>query len=526
MCLGGFAPWSMAFTMNSHDRTPSNGEGKHQLPSKPALVKNNSCLLSKPIKKVAFVPTLQEIHDSLSRKMSRASLSCLSDRATMGTGDLDYETASSCLENISILAEAGGSRCGSSINDVSPIRSVKRLTTSHVRNVSSTAVFGDETSTSTEKEPHLWASHKSGSHTASGLSYHARSLDLSATTQNSYFRHTSASNISMTHGSDPIDAPDRPSPADRVSDSEAVVDRLAWPFSHHNSYVQGYVNEPMPAGPNTRSTGCNDAHPLVPRPADASAQAIGPDRCAKQHECSIGVLSAFEEKFLSYEDKQAILEGGCHGLCVLQTTFVDDNSSTNRPSRVRSIKLSPPAGAPSDRSARFISSMPSDIMPNGRRGENSTPPRFSHRRVAAEYKRPRSPLACVEHPSRKPARHSGISLAQLCPLEQTDCLSPGNTVWDSNNEPIDASSLPRNQGLFNAWCRPKQQLKRQSKHDDLRQECESQNQLAEEVVETVEAKEDGEAVQGKEKGFVVREFSRRLRALWFPEFSRHLRALF
>lgn len=478
------------------------------------------------------MPTLQEVHDSLSRKERRSSLSTLSNRAIMGTVDFDYETASSCLDSISLLARAGSSRCGSSINDVSPNRSVKRLTTSHVRNVSNTAVFGDETSTSTGKEPHLWASQVSGSHTGSALSYQVSSLDLSTTTQNSYFRHTSAGNIFMTHGSDPIDAPDRPSQADRVSDSEAVVERLAWPLSHHKSYVQsnsrashhqsqtaadlhrGYVNQPMPAGPNTRSTGCNDAHLLVPRPADASAQAIGPDRCAKQHECSIGVLSAFEEKFLSDEDKQAILEGGCHGLCVLRPTFLDDNSSTNKPSRVSSIKLSPPARGPSDRPARFISSMPSDIMPNGRRGESSTLPRFSHRRVAAEYKRPRSPLTLVEHPSHKPARHSGISLAQLCPLEQTDCLSPGNTVWDSNDEPIGPSSLPRNQGLFYAWCRPNQKLKRQGKHDDLRQAYESHDQLTDEVVEIVEAKEDGEAVQGKEKSSSSRKFFGRLRALF------------
>ncbi|KAH0339538.1 hypothetical protein KCU81_g7196, partial [Aureobasidium melanogenum] len=523
MCLGGFAPWSMALTMNSHDRTLSNGEGKHQLPSKPALVKNNSRLLNKTTKKVAFMPTLQDIHDSFSRKEARASLSSLSDRATMGTGDFDYETASSCLENISLLAEAGSSRCGSSINYVSPVRSFKQSNASHVRNVSNTAVSGDETSTSAGKKPHSWASQASGSRTGSALSYQVSSLDLSTTTRNSSFRHTSAGNIFMTHGSDHVDTPARPSQADRVSDSEAVVERLAWPLSHRKSYVQsnsrashhqsqtaadlhrGYVNEPMPAGPNTRSTGCNDADPLVPRPADASAQAIGPDRCAKQHECSIGVLSAFEEKFLSYEDKQAILEGGCHGLCVLQTTFLDDNSSANKPSRVSSIKLSPPARGPSDRPARFISPMPSNTMPNGHRGESSTLPRFSHRRVAAEYKRPRSPLALVEHPSRKPARHSGISLAQLCPLEQTDCLSPINTVWDSNDEPIYPSSLPRNQGLFYAWYRPKQKLKRQSKHDDLRQECESRDQLA---------KEDGEAVQVKEKGFVIREFSRRLRALF------------
>lgn len=34
MCLGGFAPWSMALTMNSDNRTLSNGEVKHPLPSK------------------------------------------------------------------------------------------------------------------------------------------------------------------------------------------------------------------------------------------------------------------------------------------------------------------------------------------------------------------------------------------------------------------------------------------------------------------------------------------------------------
>ncbi|KAH0365972.1 hypothetical protein KCU65_g5700, partial [Aureobasidium melanogenum] len=514
MCLGGFAPWSMALTMDSRNRRSSKDERKHLLPSKPALVKNNSRPFRKEVKKVAFVPTLEDVHDSLSRKEYRASLPSLSDRATMGTVDFEHETASSSFSNISLLAEAGSTVRGSSINDASRLESSKQTTTSHVRNVSNTAVFDDETTILSDKEPHRWTFEDSGPCTDSALSRQNSDSDFSTTTHLHTSLHTLAGNMIVTHGSGHIDGSPRSSQVDKVSDARLIVDKNDY-STRNSSYTRASTHQTpteealnkknaskksatQPTASTSGPPSINNSVPFAPESAGASAQAIKGRQSAEQRRCCIGVLSAFEEEFLSDEDKQAILEGGCHGLCTVQPLY---------------RKSSPPARGPSDRPARFISPMPSDIMSNGRRGEYSTLPRFSRRRVAAEYKRPRSPIGLVEHPSRKASGRSGNPLAQPYSMEQTDHTYPRNAIWDSNDELIDLSSLGRNQRLFLMWCRPKRKLKKQSKHDDLRQEFESHDQLAEEVIETVEAKEDDEAVQGEEKSSLSRKFFRRLRAL-------------
>ncbi|KAH0389980.1 hypothetical protein KCU89_g16095, partial [Aureobasidium melanogenum] len=173
----------------------------------------------------------------------------------------------------------------------------------------------------------------------------------------------------------------------------------------------------------------------------------------------------------------------------------------------------------SDRPARFISPMPSDIMPNGRRGEGSTRPRFSRRRVAAEYKRPRSALALVEHPSRKAGRSRGILHVQPDSLVQANRTSSRKAIRYSKPSPLvnyrfnDLSSGSLDH-LFSITHQPKQKLKRQVKHGDLRYKFEDDGQLAEEARLTAQAKQAHITVQPKEKSLSSRKLFTRLRALF------------
>ncbi|KAH0062611.1 hypothetical protein KCU72_g77, partial [Aureobasidium melanogenum] len=196
---------------------------------------------------------------------------------------------------------------------------------------------------------------------------------------------------------------------------------------------------------------------------------------------------------------------GCHGLCTVQTTFLSNKSAANEEaSNASSLKSSPLARDPRDRPARFISPMSSKIMPNGRRGEKSTLPRFSRRRVAAEYKRPRSPLALVEHPSRRAGRSRGTLFVQPYSLEQANRTSLRNVIRDSKPSTLadhrfSTCSLDH---LFSINHQPKQKLKRQVKYGNLRHEFENDGHLAEEARSTLEANEAQIIVQAKEKSFM------------------------
>lgn len=128
---------------------------------------------------------------------------------------------------------------------------------------------------------------------------------------------------------------------------------------------------------------------------------------------AVGVLSAFENQHLSPEDKQAIIEGGCHVLCGIQiTTDINSEDDDKVEEDNESLKSSPCVKGPYDKPARFISAMPSTIMPDDRQGPSSTMPRFSRRRCAAEYKQSREPLPLVHCPPRRIATHPSSSMSQ------------------------------------------------------------------------------------------------------------------
>lgn len=484
------------------------------------------------------MPILQDVRDSLSRKEYRANLSALSDRATMGTVDFDYETASSSFSNTSLLAEAGSSVCGSSVNNVSPVQMTKQTSISHMRNVSDTAVFGDETPTS-EKEPHPWTSEDSGLYTGPALSYQISTLEHSTTTHSFSSPHSFAGNIIGSHDSEHIDAPARSSQADKVSDREVLFKCLSSPTNSDETCVQSsnHVSHDqmqtvadryerdgklVPADSTTRSrdlSPTSDNNPCAPGVVVAPPRASGAHKLDQHHRCCIGVLSSLEEKYLNDEDKKAILEGGCHGLCTAQATFSGKRSPGRKASRSNSAKSSQPARGLYGRPARYLSPMPSDIMPNGCRGEKSTLPRFSRRRVAAEYKRTRSHLGLVEHPSRPPDRCSALPLAKCQFQKQTNLSSvrkairdskPG-TVFDPRLNPPCPSHYRQ---MFSSTHQPKQKLKRQSKHGNLRQIYESQVQLAREISEAVQEQEPLESVATKEKNSSTRKLFRRVRALF------------
>jgi hypothetical protein len=117
--------------------------------------------------------------------------------------------------------------------------------------------------------------------------------------------------------------------------------------------------------------------------------------------CCVGVLSAFEESHLGEEDKKAILEGGCHGLCGSQLSTIANVPGDDKVNDSDNDSSSPYLKSPHEKRARFISSMPSAVIADSRRGTYSTQPRFPHRRVAAQYKQQRQPLPLAERPVRR-----------------------------------------------------------------------------------------------------------------------------
>ncbi|KAK5999412.1 hypothetical protein QM012_005537 [Aureobasidium pullulans] len=209
--------------------------------------------------------------------------------------------------------------------------------------------------------------------------------------------------------------------------------------------------------------------PLVAGGAVAApTAATTTDQTVQQYRCWIGVLSAFEAEFLSREDKQAILEGA---------------STTESP------RSSPPARGPSDRPAWFISPMPSDIMPNGRRGEQSTIPRFSDRRVAAEYKKPRSSLPLVEHPSHRiEGRLASLPLDGHFFEQHVNlfCVPNGASSVKANimaHSDINKEfASPCDQTLSTA-CQQRHKLRKQIKHRDLKHMFRMHSLLAKEAGE-------------------------------------------
>ncbi|KAG9959663.1 hypothetical protein KCU61_g7217, partial [Aureobasidium melanogenum] len=521
--------------MDRGDQSSPQDERKQLLLPKPALVTNKSRSLNKRAKRVAFRPTLQDVQDSLSRKERRAGFSSWSDHATMETIECDFGIARSYVSSISLLAEIGSSVGGSSVNGVSFPKPFKQTPISHMRNVSDTAVFGDETSTASAKEPHPWTVWNPDPHSHSMVTYYERtrsSMNTSTATVASL--DALMSHGAMTPGSRNVDASGSTSHEGKVCNTEVSFDPSCSPVYDYKAYVQSSshashhqvetaadlynkdVNEPLPPRSVTRSTG------IPPRPgiscrnpeaANASPKPVRADQPDQHHRCCIGVLSVFEAEFLSEEDKQAILDGGCHGLCTIQTTFLSNRSAANEEaSNAGSLKSSLLARGPCDRPARFISPMPPKIMPNGRRGEKSTLPRFSRRRVAAEYKRPRSPLALVEHPSRRAGRSRGTLLVQPYSLEQVNRTSLRKVIRDSKPSTLadhrfSTRSLDH---LFSINHQPKQKLKRQVKQCDLRHEFENDGHLAEEARSTLEANEAQIIVQAKEKSLSSRKLFKRL----------------
>lgn len=129
--------------------------------------------------------------------------------------------------------------------------------------------------------------------------------------------------------------------------------------------------------------------------ASTSVRALHNGQPGQSSSCCIGVLSAFEEKYLCKEDKDAIIQGGCHGLCGSQLNYAAQLNNT------ASVKSSPYLRYPHDKPARFVSTIPSNITSKGRRGPTSTQPQLSRRRIAAEYKQPRQALPVAERPVRK-----------------------------------------------------------------------------------------------------------------------------
>ncbi|KAG9516514.1 hypothetical protein KCV07_g6766, partial [Aureobasidium melanogenum] len=540
MCLNAFTRCLRAPEIGRVHQSCPHDERKQPLLPKSALITTKNRPSKKTIKKVAFMPTLEDVHDSLSRKERRASLSSLSDHATMGTVDFYVGTTSSCLSSISLLTEVGSSVCGSSVSDVSFRHLIKQTPISHMRNISDTAVFGDETTTSSGKQPHPWSVWGSEPQSDSIFTYrdNTRCL-LSTSTVTAASLDAPMSHGAMISGSLDITAPDCTLQADKIYDARVPVNRASTTVNNfpthikscthatiHSTKTAGDLNKkacnetlpPNAANPSTGSFLMTDTIPWTSQAVGTSAGLIRADQPGQQHECCIGVLSAFEAKFLSDEDKQAILEGGCHGLCSIQVSSVNENSCNEGPWRASSFKPSPPARGPSDRPARFISPMPSDIMPNARRGEGSTLPRLSRRRVAAEYKRPRSALALVEYPSHKAGRSRGILHVQPDSLVQANLTCSRNAIRYSKPSPLvnyrfdDLSSGSLN-NLFSITHQPKRKLKRQVKYGDLRHEFENDGQLAEEARLTVQANEAQITVQAKEKSSSSRKLFRRLCAL-------------
>lgn len=178
------------------------------------------------------MPTLEDIHESLSRKNQEASLDHLSDHATMDTDHFDYEAASFASSNNSLCAQASSSICGSSRNVKPKLHSLKKTAKAYVRSISDTAVFGDAALSVPKKEPDPWTPKDSEHCNNSRFPSRVSILDLSNTRR----RTISSLETLIDDGSKNSHAVDIGAPhcmlqADLVDDAEVPID-LASTFKY------------------------------------------------------------------------------------------------------------------------------------------------------------------------------------------------------------------------------------------------------------------------------------------------------
>ncbi|KAI5199447.1 hypothetical protein E4T39_06266 [Aureobasidium subglaciale] len=133
------------------------------------------------------------------------------------------------------------------------------------------------------------------------------------------------------------------------------------------------------------------------------------DNDGLEFDACVGGLSSLEKKYLSKEDKEAVLLGCCYGLSTKPSSAhgnTDNHhqlpkSSGRRPRKFR---------APCDRPLRFISPVPTPLNPEGQLGQARNVPRLFHRRVAAQHKSSsRLPQALTELPMLKRHEREGLS---------------------------------------------------------------------------------------------------------------------
>ncbi|KAI5250754.1 hypothetical protein E4T42_04717 [Aureobasidium subglaciale] len=174
-------------------------------------------------------------------------------------------------------------------------------------------------------------------------------------------------------------------------------------------------------------------------PEDESATASGLSTSEidlYESELCVGVLSAFEEKYLCKEGKMAILLGGCHGLtaehpCNHTNTNLNYQKPESGGRPHREIEI------PYDRPARFTSSLPTSLGPEGQLGQAHENPRFSQRRVAAQYKPSRPALPLAELPIRE-RRSGGLPLNDPARRKVQSHPMTGDEI-----EAIKAAHLPK-----------------------------------------------------------------------------------
>ncbi|KEQ91552.1 hypothetical protein AUEXF2481DRAFT_92020 [Aureobasidium subglaciale EXF-2481] len=174
-------------------------------------------------------------------------------------------------------------------------------------------------------------------------------------------------------------------------------------------------------------------------PEDESATASGLSTSEidlYESELCVGVLSAFEEKYLCKESKMAILLGACHGLtaehpCNHTNTNLNYQKPESGGRPHREIEI------PHDRPARFTSSLPTSLGPEGQLGQAHENPRFSQRRVAAQYKPSRPALPLAELPIRE-RRSGGLPLNDPARRKVQSHPMTGDEI-----EAIKAAHLPK-----------------------------------------------------------------------------------
>jgi hypothetical protein len=176
--------------------------------------------------------------------------------------------------------------------------------------------------------------------------------------------------------------------------------------------------------------------------------------------CCIGVLSAFEESQLGEEDKQAILQGGCHGLCGSQLSTIAIEPGDDKVNDSDGCKSPPDIRGPHQKRARFVSSMPSSIIAPVRCGTTPIQLPFPHRRVAAQYKQPRQPLPLAERPIRRVRFAAAPTPAQPEPrkINEHSAILPSCLKTTSAGQTV-TSGLTRYNGPTTV----------QAKHDPKRQ---------------------------------------------------------